>query len=160
MREKNLKRENLILQISTMVLGIWILLSVSAPLLVASQIKILQILGTSIYFFMDPVCHQLPDRSLFFGALPFPVCARCFSIYTGGFIVFLWALLKKPSHPWPKVVYLVFGSFIITEILSEKIQLYENLIELRMFSGFLIGLILFRMILETITNVRVHTQNG
>ena len=47
-----------------------------APVLVQTSWAFFQYLGTAIYFFMDPVCHQIPARSLFLDDLPMPVCSK------------------------------------------------------------------------------------
>jgi uncharacterized membrane protein len=150
----------MIIRVLTAALGVWLILIIVAPIMVATDSKSIQYFGTAIYFLMDPVCHQIPARSLFLNELPLPVCARCFSIYAGGFIVFLIALIKKPTNPWPKLVYMGIGSLIIIEILAEKIQLYHNLTELRMISGLLLGMLIFRIILETLIKSKVQTRNG
>ena len=41
------------------------------------------------------VCHQLPDRSFYWGAVKFPVCARCTGLYLSASVGLLaWAVLK------------------------------------------------------------------
>jgi uncharacterized membrane protein len=34
-----------------------------------------------VYAAGSVVCHQLPERSFFYGEWPFPVCARCTGLY-------------------------------------------------------------------------------
>jgi len=127
---------------------VWNLAIIGAPYLVNSHNKIFQYLGSAVYFFMDPVCHQLPDRSLFIAALPMPVCARCFFIYLAGLFVVGWPLFTKRFSCWPRFVYIILGIFVGLDILSEKLQLFENWFELRMLSGFVLGALIFRLILE------------
>jgi uncharacterized membrane protein len=40
-------------------------------------------------------CHQMHERSFFFGDYQFPVCARCTGIYIGGVIGIFFAFLFK-----------------------------------------------------------------
>ncbi|MEB3198668.1 MAG: DUF2085 domain-containing protein [Candidatus Sericytochromatia bacterium] len=41
------------------------------------------------------LCHQLPARSLFFGAEQFPLCARCMGGYLGFALGGLWLLATR-----------------------------------------------------------------
>ena len=110
-----------------------------APVLSSSTNPILQYLGAGIYFLLDPICHQLPDRCLFIRHLPMALCVRCTFIYLGvllGLLVLLW---QKRLRLNIFLVYGVFG-FVAIEIFTEKIGLYVNWPLLRGFSGFLMGL--------------------
>lgn len=55
------------------------------------------------------VCHQLPERSFFWGDRPFPVCARCTGLYAGGLagLVGWWLvrayLARRPSSVDPRL---------------------------------------------------------
>ena len=128
----------------------WNLSILAAPYWAASDVKFLQYLGSLIYFFMDPVCHQLPERSLFLAQLPMPVCARCFFIYSAGLFVTGFAFFTKRFRFWPRYIYVLMALFSASEILAEKIHLYDNWIELRALSGFVLGILIFRLILEGI----------
>lgn len=133
---------------------------VIAPLMVQSGILFLNYLGIIIYFLADPVCHQLPNRSIFINELPMPACARCFAIYLGGFFVFILVWIKQSYKRWPKWVYCVAAILFIIEILMEHLNFYHNLFELRLLSGFILGILIFRIILETVVNEEVHLKNG
>jgi uncharacterized membrane protein len=41
----------------------------------------LEPLASSVFRFASFLCHQLPDRSFFWGAAQWPVCARCLGLY-------------------------------------------------------------------------------
>lgn len=148
------------IRVITISLGFWVLALISASLMVQSGSTILQYIGTAIYFLAEPVCHQLPERCLFIQDLPMPVCVRCFSIYLGGFVIFALARFKQPHRPWPKWIYILTGSLFIIEILTEQLNVYYNIFELRLLSGFVIGILIFRIILETIVNEKVRLKNG
>ena len=141
-------------------LGIWLLALILAPLMIQSGIPFLQYPGTAVYFLADPVCHQLPERSFFIDEMPMPVCVRCFSIYLGGFFLFTFALVKQPLRIWPKWIYFVTAAFLSIEILTEHLNVYQNSFKLRLFSGFILGILLFRIVLETIAKEKVHLKNG
>ncbi len=141
-----------ILRIGFYLLLLWNLSILVAPYLMASPIKMFQYFGSLIYFFMDPVCHQLPKRSLFLADLPMPVCARCFFIYSSGLLVTGFAYFTKRFHFWNWYVYVLLAVFTAMEVLAEKIHLYGNWVELRAFSGIVLGVLIFRLILEGIIN--------
>jgi uncharacterized membrane protein len=48
-----------------------------------------------IYGVGSVICHQRPDRTFHFGAIPLPVCARCAGIYAGGAVVALAVLIGR-----------------------------------------------------------------
>jgi uncharacterized membrane protein len=66
----------------------WLLLSVGGSSALAVDIS------DAIFRFFSIFCHQLPYRSLFFGDIQCPVCARCASIYV---FWLLLALLLAPT---------------------------------------------------------------
>ncbi len=140
---------NKFLIIGLILLIFWTGTILLAPFLITSDIHVFNYLGSIIYFFIDPVCHQLPERSLFFNSIPMPVCARCFSIYLSGVFVFLWQLSLKKRDNWSLKVYILIAIPIILEIISEKIGLYHNWLEIRMLSGVLSGTIIFKLIIES-----------
>ena len=72
-------------------LTLWLAAIIFSPVMMQSENEILKYIATAIYWFMDPVCHQLPERSIFIDKLPMPVCGRCFFIYSGGFLIFFSA---------------------------------------------------------------------
>lgn len=148
------------IRIITILLGLWVLALVIAPLMMQSGNLYLNYLGTAIYFLADPVCHQLPERSLFVYELPMAVCARCFAIYLGGFFIFVWAWIRQSYNQWPKWVYFVATLLFIIERIMEHLSFYNNLFVLRVLSGFILGILIFRIILETVENEKVHLKNG
>jgi uncharacterized membrane protein len=148
------------IRIITISLGLWVLALGTAPIFLQSGNAILQFLGTAVYILADPVCHQLPDRSILINELPMAVCARCFGIYLGGFFIFVLGWIKQSYKQWPKWVYFVAAVLCIIEILTEHLNFYHNLFELRLLSGFILGILIFRIILETVANEKVHLKNG
>ena len=150
----------IMIRILTIALGLWVLALFTAPLMVQSGSTFLQYLGTVVYFLADPVCHQLPERSLFINDLPMAVCARCFAIYFGGFFIFVLAWIKQFSKQWPKWIYYSAAFLFMTEVLTEYLNLYHNNFEFRLLSGFILGILLFRIILETIIKEKARIKNG
>lgn len=54
----------------------WVLVVLTAPVLPAWP-------AAFVYAVSSLICHQLPERSLYWGAVQFAVCARCTGVYTG-----------------------------------------------------------------------------
>ena len=54
----------------------WLVLVVAAPSLPASM-------AAAAYAAASLICHQIPERSFYQGAVQLPVCARCLGIYAG-----------------------------------------------------------------------------
>ncbi|HHJ52896.1 MAG TPA: DUF2085 domain-containing protein [Caldithrix abyssi] len=133
---------------------IWVLLIIMAPILAAMKSVPLRMAGSAIYFFMDPVCHQLPQRSLFIGGLPMAVCARCFAIYSGGLAMFAVAAIGKNFRPYEFKIYGTLFSFLIVYFFLEKAGVIPDLTEIRMLSGFIGGWLIFRLLLEAIIGAR------
>lgn len=141
-------------------LVLWNVMILLSPLLLTSDNRFFQYLGSSIYFLMDPVCHQLAERSLFIGKVPLPVCARCTFIYLAGLVVIVVPLLRQKFKPWPPKIYVLPAFIVGLEIFSEKLHFIHNLTELRLLSGLLLGMLIFRLILEGIYNGNRKQKNG
>lgn len=133
--------------ILTIVVTIWTGATLVAPLLSVSTNSVIALSGSIIYFFMDPVCHQLPERSIFINQIPMPVCGRCFFIYLGGSVLLLTIVIRNKYIQWKNYHYIILGVAVTTEILLEKI-LSLGFTETRYLSGFLLGVLLFRLIAE------------
>lgn len=144
-----------LIKIAFVALLVWNFFIFSAPFLVSSKSSVLQLLGTFFYFFLNPVCHQLPARSIFIYGLPLPVCARCTFIYLGGLAFFTFALFQRSFKSWPAAFYIVSALLVGAEIILEKTNVYHNLLEVRIASGFLLGVILSRLIIEGLCSAKL-----
>jgi uncharacterized membrane protein len=72
-------------------------------------------------------CHQLPERSFFFGKYQFPICARCTGIILG----YLFSITYSVSHKKIKLIWTVIlllpmaidgGLQFLTHYLSNNIK--------------------------------------
>ncbi len=129
---------------------VWLTLIWAAPLLVSAPSAILQYMGSAVYFFMDPVCHQLPQRSLHIAGLPMPVCGRCFFIYLGGTITVGVAVLRNKISAWPRGIYAILFFVIVIAFVINKVFLQTECAYLRYGAGLLLGIVLFRLLTETL----------
>jgi uncharacterized membrane protein len=46
------------------------------------------------------ICHQIPERSFFWGAYQFPVCARCTGLYASGALGLAGWVAVKALRRW------------------------------------------------------------
>jgi uncharacterized membrane protein len=94
--------------------------------------------GENIYFFLSPVCHQYPTRSLWILERPFALCARCFSGYLG---LGLALLFFRINHNYLKRL-LIGLLFLMPGVFDGLIQLltnYESNNFFRVITGFIGG---------------------
>ncbi len=152
------------IRIGFILITLWNGAIVTAPLLSQAKAHWLQALGSGIYFFMDPVCHQLPERSIFLQHLPLPVCARCTAIYLGGFFTFLAALVSRSLKPWSKSALGSLALLAVIGLLAEKLHVLPDLLEIRFMNGLLLGILIFRVVVEAllvpVTNHGVRKYHG
>jgi len=92
------------------------------------------------------ICHQLPDRSLAYGDMVLPVCARDTGIYAGVFTSFVFLMLTrrlKAQKPL-KLAAAAAMVFLMIPMLADGALSYIGVIETnntaRLFTGLLFGL--------------------
>lgn len=117
----------------------WVLFIILAPMFKSSNDQLLIWLSEYLYFLFEPVCHQLPERSILLNSEPMAVCARCFSIYSGGLIILIYTIWKK--HRLNLNIYAVVGLCIpaILDFILGKIGLYSDTLLLRILTGLPLG---------------------
>ena len=69
----------------------WVAAVLTAPVLPAWP-------AAFVYGVSSLVCHQLPERSLHWGAVQFAVCARCTGIYIGAAVATVGAAAVEPAR--------------------------------------------------------------
>ncbi len=133
---------------------LWLLLIILAAILKSSDINLLNHISGYLYFLFEPVCHQIPERSLLINSEPLAVCTRCFAIYLGAFfILVLFVVWRKIHHINPNWV-ILFTVPTIMDFLLEKFGLYVNLPVVRFLTGLLFGASLIYLILYSILDIR------
>jgi uncharacterized membrane protein len=60
----------------------------------------MELLAAFIFSVGAVICHQLPDRSFFWGGQQFPVCARCTGLYASAAIGLAGWLALKTMKGW------------------------------------------------------------
>ncbi len=130
---------------------------VGVPFLESLNIPFLNTISDVVFqLYGGPVCHQLPERSLFIFGFQMTVCARCFAIYAtflAGCILF--AFVRTKLKPWNIIYYILlcvpmgidgttqlFGIEIPRRIGPgwELIWMAQSTNELRLITGAIFGL--------------------
>ncbi len=120
-------------------LGIWISGIILAPFLAALPHPLARKTAAFIYFFYQPVCHQLPERSAWINGYPMAVCIRCLAFYMGGLMASAACLYRGMTHLWSIRLYAFFVFPALADFLLEKLNVYHNMPSLRLVTGFLLG---------------------
>ncbi|PKL66209.1 MAG: hypothetical protein CVV28_11940 [Methanobacteriales archaeon HGW-Methanobacteriales-1] len=84
-----------------------------------------------------PLCHGIPDRTIYFKNKPLPLCARCTGTLIGIFTlpIFHWVIIS-PSL----VVILVLGLPALLDGITQFVGWRESNNKLRLITGFLLGM--------------------
>ncbi len=91
------------------------------------------------------VCHQIPSKSLTFGNITLPICARCSGIYMGflvtAIILFLFYKKRESSLPplWVMVILIIFILSTIIDGFLSYLNLMPTNNNIRFITGFLCG---------------------
>lgn len=84
-----------------------------------------------------PLCHSLPDRTIYFRNRPLPLCARCTGTFLGVFTLPIFHLeIITPSL----IVILLLSLPAILDGITQLIGWRESNNQLRLITGFLLGM--------------------
>lgn len=131
-------------------LFLWLTGIIITPLFAASDIRWMQQLAAFLYFFYDPVCHQIADRSFALEGFSLAVCIRCFAVYFSGFLLTLIVYRRRAVSLWSVKLYIFLLLPAVLDFFLEKIFLYNNLPFLRFITGFTLGIALFHLLIVSI----------
>jgi len=118
-----------------------------------------------IYFFIGSlVCHQIPERTVYIGAMPLPFCARDTGIYLGIFIALIYCICrgrlkadKVPSTPIGILLVLFTVPMMIDAVTSyASIRQTNNII--RLITGIFFGMPIVIFLIPT-ANYKVYGSN-
>ena len=84
---------------------------------------ILRFVGVFAYAAGSVVCHQLPERSFYWGQWKFPVCSRCTGLYVSAAIgLAAWAAVRKsrgiPMLIQPRVAIVILVAASLPTLVS------------------------------------------
>jgi uncharacterized membrane protein len=90
------------------------------------------------------VCHQLPERSFYWGAVQFAVCARCTGIYAGAAGAAMAAALAEPSslaalRPYIKPTLLAAAAPVAGSVVAEWLHVWAPSHAVRFATGLPVG---------------------
>ncbi len=71
------------------------------------------------------VCHQIPDRTLWIGGLPLPVCARDTGIYIGFFIGYILLSIRRKNAYGPPNLWATL--FMVTPMILDAVTQFIGL---------------------------------
>lgn len=136
-----------------------------APLLSAHDVR----LGSFLYAFYSPICHQLDHRSFHLDGEKLGVCIRCSGIYFTFFVsLLLYPLVRSvssPTVPHLRWLILAIGPMAVDVVLGFT-GIHPSTVFTRFVTGILLGgilpLFLIPPLIEAVTQLRnrLLTQGG
>jgi uncharacterized membrane protein len=138
-------------------LFLWVAGIVITPLLASCKIPLGKKIAFFMYFFYQPVCHQLSERSFWLSGFTYAVCIRCFGFYLGGLILSLIYFFKQTISNWKLTSYTILVTPVIIDFILERINLYTNIDGLRFFTGLLLGIAVFQLLIMSLTAEKIDS---
>ncbi len=142
MADEASRATRLVLALSLLGAGLWLLAIFLAPVL---QSRDAGRAASLIYAVFSPTCHQIPDRCFSLQGYPMAVCGRCLGVYLG----FLAGLLAYPFiRGFSKLelpharTFLLFSAPIGVDGLAGILGIWASPIGLRLATGSLWGTVL------------------
>ena len=136
-------------------LSFWIAGIIITPILANREEIFFQKIASFLYFFYQPVCHQIAERSFLVDGFIMTVCVRCFSFYLGGFFITCIYLFKDKIQMWRISTYVLLTLPAFLDFLIEKLSIYSNIAEIRFLTGLLFGVVLFHLLLLSLSTKKV-----
>ena len=117
---------------------LWVGLVIAAPVLPPW-------LAAFVYAVSSLVCHQLPERSFYWGSAQFAVCARCVGIYGGGVVGAVVAVAAGAERliglgSWVRALLVAGAVPTGITVLAEWIGIWEPSHATRLVAGIPLGL--------------------
>jgi len=123
---------------------LWCAAIVVAPLC-ASESGLVGSLGSGLYLFFHPICHQLDDRSFHIFGKPLAVCIRCLAIY-GGFLVgvVLYAGIGRRARGILSFRAILLWSVVpmLLDVVLDAIDVHQSTTLTRCITGLLFGVVI------------------
>ena len=156
MNSKEIQKILYLLTTGTM---IWFFVIILAPIFKSSEIYTLKYISNYLYFFFEPVCHQITERSIIIINAPLAVCTRCFAIYVGLFIFLLFSIfVKKTQNVNP--AWIIFISLpTAVDVVIEKFGFYVNIPIIRFITGLLFGVAITYLIIHSLLDLKSNNLN-
>lgn len=133
-----------------------ILAIIAAPLAMAEGKTFL---GLTIYQSFAPICHQLPERSLFLVGHKLAVCSRCTGIYTGfAAAVLLYPFLRSLRQTeTPRRRYLILAAIpLAVDFSIGYLGIWENTHLSRFLTGAILGFVVVLYIVPGLADLALR----
>jgi uncharacterized membrane protein len=114
-------------------------------------------LSSRLYTFFGYICHQIPERSLYFDGHPLAVCSRCFGVYFGLFAGLLaYPLWRKIEEVEPLARFWLFLSLVPIGIdwSLTMFGIWENTHLSRFITGLILGVVCATYIVPAVVEIR------
>jgi uncharacterized membrane protein len=112
--------------ITTVIVCLWLGLSVAAPILRANDFVQS---ANLIYTFFSFICHQISSRSFHYHNEPLAVCARCLGVYFGlalGVLIYPFFRRLNDLEPLPRIWLLLAPVPTTIDFLLGILGVWEN----------------------------------
>lgn len=127
-------------------LTIYFILIIIVPFLSPLSPKI-KLINSFNEFSLDKMCHQNPEKSLFFSDIKFPVCSRCTGIYTGFILISLIILISSLYIRQHSLLFLIASSaLMLIDVLVNNFIIESYLKSSAFITGLVFSLCLFSYI--------------
>ncbi len=117
--------------------------------------------GEGLRALFAPICHQQPDRCLWWLGHPTGLCARCLALYVG-LAAGLWLAAARPSRErTARRLFFTAAGLLLLDVLLERLSLIPNTPVLRGATGFGLGVAWAPFVLCGLTELvssRTHHQ--
>ncbi|NOT49542.1 MAG: DUF2085 domain-containing protein [Acidobacteria bacterium] len=140
--------------VTVAIVFVWVVVIVLAP--VALETGWISI-SSPIYTFFSYICHQLPERSLYFETHPLAVCSRCFGVYFGLFAGLLaYPLWRKIDdvEPLPRIWLFLSLVPIGIDWSLTVFGIWENTHASRFITGLILGIACATYIVPAVVEIR------
>lgn len=151
--EANRRQAFRVWSVTLVVVGLWTLAIIAAPVARASGIESI---SNPLYTFFGYICHQLPERTFHILGEQFGVCSRCFGIYFGLVIgVAVYPLWRGVDTIEPIARFWLFLSLIPVGIdwSLTAFGIWENTQASRLITGLILGFACATFILPALVEI-------
>lgn len=105
------------------------------------------------------VCHQLPEKLIYFNELHTLVCARCTGIYTGSFLASAYMLISAGKPNIKFNLLLISAIPLLADVLLYSAGIYNYFHPAAFFTGVLFGTICFFYIFQGLNLLITETKS-
>lgn len=139
--------------VTSAIVFVWVAAIVLAPAALENGWAI----SSPLYAFFSHICHQIPERSLFFDGHPLAVCSRCFGVYFGllaGILLYpVWRPVDE-IEPLPRIWLFLSLVPIGVDWSLTIFGIWENTHHSRFITGLILGVACAVFIVPAVVEIR------